>query len=214
MLFKASVFSLLFFAIVLSASAQENAAIYRSLSDYRMNVSQLSGQILIEKVADKQIDKWGVNDFKISSDVKALRKVLKNEAWGVVVNDSLFLNCRRLNVGHFYTFAEEINGEIFFLGGTTDEERYRQTSLLSATTGAVGAAMANAFLAVPRYWYVLNVESAKMEPLSDERMLIMLEEFPDLAEKYNKEPHKQGMITLKRYVTALRERFYSSSVKE
>lgn len=211
---KAILFSLLISLSMTSVFGQRSCDVCRSLSDYRMNKWQATEQIMVEKVVDKKFGKWGVNDFKISADNKVLRKFLKKEAWGVMSNDSLFLNCRRLNAGPIYAFAEEINGELLFLAGISDEERNRQMSLVIGMGSPFGGAIASASLSVERFWYILNVESAKLELLSKERMFELLNDYPDLAEKYSKEPNPQGMITLKRYIRELRGKVYSSNMGE
>jgi hypothetical protein len=204
---KTSILSLLMFCMLSSVCAQKSGVIYRSFSDFVSDKADTTNNMLVEARTRSQIYMSGGNDFKVYSEDKALSKSLKKEVWAVKSNDSLFLNCAFHQLGLWYAFAERINDKLYFSAAISfDKEIREQLAIAGAIGGPVAGGLASGSLALKRFYYVMNLDSGKMEYLSKDSMSELLQPFTDLLERYRNEKTPEDVETIKLYLTEFRNK--------
>ena len=87
---------------------------------------------------------WGGNDYSLSSKDRATEKLLKKEAFVVMLGDSLYVNCRNLRYqktafGRGFTKAKRIgNRSILFVNMLIGKEIQKEQIKASAMFGLIG----------------------------------------------------------------------------
>lgn len=208
---KKIIFALFIIVLVfqpVSGFSQSFAKIYNSPTDFFNGICDSSQGIIIERRTRGQIIMNGGNDFKISSEDKVLSKKLKKQVWGVVYNDSLFINGRPLKLGgSWYGYTEIIGKRLFLLAGIPlDKDFQDQMAIASMMGGPLVAGIAGADLALVRYYYEVYLPYGSIAILKKEKMAELLASAPDLAQSYALEEEPEKIPVLKRYLLELKKR--------
>ena len=64
------------------------------MEDYKVAKGVIADNVFIIKRKDKEVKKYGGNDFMIFTSDKNLSYMIDKYYWGIFKNDSLFINCK------------------------------------------------------------------------------------------------------------------------
>ncbi|ERI84523.1 hypothetical protein HMPREF1981_02360 [Bacteroides pyogenes F0041] len=167
----------------------------------------------IEKRSKSQILLTGGADYRITAgDNELLCHVLKKRCFAVLSDrGDLYLNCRklrykRLRFGGWFAPAVRLGNNIYFsampvgsvVGSLFVGEEDQKLG------GQVGDALATSGLVNKRVCYELNGETGKVDFVGKERMLQLLEGYPEWRQAYLKENSQESKSTFK-YIMMLKE---------
>lgn len=119
------------------------------------------------KSHSKKRQVWlGGNDYTIHTGDKAMDKVIKKEAFAIMKDDTLFVNCRNLRFektrfGNGYTIATPMHdGGLLFVNRKIGREAQKEAAVsgffVGAIGGAIGGAMVAANLVKQQYCYIVS----------------------------------------------------------
>ena len=177
--------------------AQAEVYLFQSLNDYKMGKATPAAQVFVEKRKDKEVNRYGGSDYKVYASDKKLSSMLETYYWGVLKEDSLFVNCKQLSIATGYAYAEQIRNNLFLM--LPENAKYN-------TSGA-GSALVTSFSGVTeedvRYiYYIMDLAKGKSQPLNKNRMSELLSPHAELVNQYLNEPDPGNAHTQRKYLIA------------
>lgn len=107
----------------------------------------------------------GGNDIEVVATSDTIkRKFITREVFAISTGDSLYLNCLRLDLQHWYTPAELSGDSLIFRAGIPQTERAVTNGafMFGAAGGAVYGAVDGMHTAMLRYSYSMQLESGRV----------------------------------------------------
>lgn len=167
----------------------------------------------VEKRSRNQIVLTGGADYRITAgDDESMCRRLKKRCFAVRSEEGdLYLNCRKLRYkklrfGAWYAPAVQLGKNIYFcamplgsvIGGNFVEDDDVKLG------GNIGDALAASSLVTKRVCYELNGETGKIEFLGKDKMLQILDKYPEWKQAYLKEDSQEAKDTFD-YLLKLRD---------
>lgn len=186
---------------------------YSTLGDFQENNPNYPDTFIVSQRTTGDIKAWGGNDYKVESKTETTtKKIIKNEIWGIIDNDTLYLNGIRLTGGPIWYSKVEIFGKYCFLRPAFPVAPKIQKELgLNAPQygymfGAVGGAIQGAQMAVKRIPLIYNISDGHKMLLSKKNILALLEDQPELKSSFMTEQNQDSEETLLKYLKLLNEK--------
>jgi hypothetical protein len=184
---------------------------YSTLNDFKSNAPNHLDTFIVSQRTSGDIKAWGGNDYKVESKTETTtKKVIKNEIWGIVVNDTLYLNGIRLTGLNWYSKVE-LFGKYCFLKPAFPVAPKIQKELglndpqYGYMFGAVGGAIQGAQMAVKRIPLIYSISDGQKMLLSKKNILMLLESQPELKSSFLSEANQDSEETLLKYLKLLNE---------
>ncbi|MEA4937557.1 MAG: DUF6563 family protein [Paludibacter sp.] len=179
---------------------------YKSYEELKNNTPAYPADFAVTRRTTADIKAWGGNDYKVEcTDESVSKKMIKSEIWGIIKNDTLYLNAFPIvNLGWYAKV--EIPGKYCFLRPSfpVNPKIQKQLGLnepqYGYMFGAIGGAIEGAQLAVKRIPLIYNVETGEKILLNESGILKILESKPDLNAEFEKEADKSNKAVLLRYL--------------
>ena len=138
---------------------------------------------------------WGGNDYTLTTDNKATNKILKNDAFAVMLGDIIYLNCRNLRYdkarfGNGYTIARRIGERsLLFVNRLIGRTQEKDIIVVGAAFGAIGAAISANKQIKNQVCYVISSGADEkgrigIRPIDDHLMSQMIDNRGDLLDEY------------------------------
>lgn len=205
---KSRLLGILMLLVVVPAAAQQ--VMYSNLKELMENRGDTVTTLKIEKRTKNQIYLMGGGDYRIAADNNpGLCKYLKSRCYAVRIDTSLYVNCRKMRYkryrfGQWYAPAIWLGGKVYFCAQPVGQAATSTMTPDDATRlgGEVGDAIHASGLANARVYYELNPETGKSEFVGKERMLQLLERYPELKAEFEKETSESAQVVGK-YLRAL-----------
>lgn len=187
--------------------------IYSNLKELLAQDGDTLSTMHIEKRSRNQILLTGGADYRITvGNDEAMNRRLKKRCFAVrSAEGDLFLNCRRLRYkklrfGAWYAPAVQIGKNIYFsampLGSVVGGNFVEDDDVKLG--GNVGDALAASSLVTKRVCYELNTETGKIEFLGTEKMLRLLDDYPEWKQAYQKKDSQEAQDTFQ-YLLKIRD---------
>lgn len=187
--------------------------IYSNLKELLAQDGDTVSALRIEKRSRNQILLTGGADYRITvGNDEAMNRRLKKRCFAVrSAEGDLFLNCRRLRYkklrfGAWYAPAVQIGKNIYFsampLGSVVGGNFVEDDDVKLG--GNVGDALAASSLVTKRVCYELNTETGKIEFLGTEKMLQLLDDYPEWKQAYQKKDSQEAQDTFQ-YLLKIRD---------
>lgn len=187
--------------------------IYSNLKELLAQDGDTVSALRIEKRSRNQILLTGGADYRITvGNDEAMNRRLKKRCFAVrSAEGDLFLNCRRLRYkklrfGAWYAPAVQIGKNIYFsampLGSVVGGNFVEDDDVKLG--GNVGDALAASSLVTKRVCYELNTETGKIEFLGTEKMLRLLDDYPEWKQAYQKKDSQEAQDTFQ-YLLKIRD---------
>lgn len=187
--------------------------IYSNLKELLAQDGDTLSTMRIEKRSRNQILLTGGADYRITvGNDEAMNRRLKKRCFAVrSAEGDLFLNCRRLRYkklrfGAWYAPAVQIGKNIYFsampLGSVVGGNFVEDDDVKLG--GNVGDALAASSLVTKRVCYELNTETGKIEFLGTEKMLRLLDDYPEWKQAYQKKDSQEAQDTFQ-YLLKIRD---------
>ena len=186
---------------------------YANLDEFKNNTPKYADVFEVIKRTEGDILAWGGNDYKVKSTDKTIKnKAIKREIWGIVKNDTLFLNGYYLTELNWYVKVE-IFGKYCFLKPALPVNRKIVKALeldqqpnYGMMFGAVGGAIQGAQLAVARIPLIYNLQNGESKLLNKKNIFELLQNFPDLKNEFEQETNRTDESILLKYLIKLNEK--------
>lgn len=186
--------------------------IYSNLKELLAQEGDTVAALRIEKRSKNQIVLTGGADFRITAGDESMCRRLKKRCFAVQdEKGDLYLNCRKLRYkklrfGAWYAPAVRLGKDIYFcamplgsvIGGNFVEEDDVKLG------GNIGDALAASSLVTKRVCYELNGETGKIEFLGKDKMVRLLDKYPEWKQTYLKEDSQEAKNTFG-YLLKLRD---------
>jgi hypothetical protein len=186
--------------------------IYSNLKELLAQEGDTVAALRIEKRSKNQIVLTGGADFRITASDESMCRRLKKRCFAVQdEKGDLYLNCRKLSYkklrfGAWYAPAVRLGKDIYFcamplgsvIGGNFVEEDDVKLG------GNIGDALAASSLVTKRVCYELNGETGKIEFLGKDKMVRLLDKYPEWKQAYLKEDSQEAKNTFG-YLLKLRD---------
>lgn len=187
--------------------------IYSNLKELLVQDGDTVSALRIEKRSRNQILLTGGADYRITvGNDEPMNRRLKKRCFAVrSVKGDLFLNCRKLRYkklrfGAWYAPAVQIGKNIYFsampLGSVVGGNFVEDDDVKLG--GNVGDALAASSLVTKRVCYELNTETGKIEFLGTEKMLRLLDDYPEWKQAYQKKDSQEAQDTFQ-YLLKIRD---------
>lgn len=187
--------------------------IYSNLKELLVQDGDTVSALRIEKRSRNQILLTGGADYRITvGNDETMNRRLKKRCFAVrSVKGDLFLNCRKLRYkklrfGAWYAPAVQIGKNIYFsampLGSVVGGNFVEDDDVKLG--GNVGDALAASSLVTKRVCYELNTETGKIEFLGTEKMLQLLDDYPEWKQAYQKKDSQEAQDTFQ-YLLKIRD---------
>lgn len=216
-------------SIIISTSsalvAQQTAKIFTDLDSY-VN-KQFTEETVIINEYPRSAALWaGGSDYDITPNNDNIKKKTLKRAWAVERNDSLFINARIIK-NKLYGYSPYRNDRyIYFIAGTSmlkehaiamhratgegmriyNRDKNQGAIMAGYVAGMSGAAAVAAYelddAKVPRYNYLINLQTKTVHVVDIPLMQELLEDKPVLDRQYMKEGHPEDPASLVRFFKA------------
>ena len=195
-----------------SATAHENGA-YATFIDFQNNTPTYKDTFVVIKRTKGDIQAWGGNDYKLECNNDQIKKkILKNQLWGVVVNDTLYINGKSITGGTWYSKVD-IFGKYCLLRTMfpSDPRIQKALGLKSPSSfgymfGAIGGGIQGAKMAMKRIPLIFCMSDGQMMLLSKTNMLDALSDQKELQDLFMAEKDQENEDTLLKYLLLLNEK--------
>jgi len=195
---------ILFFIFPISLLGQSEVLLFKTLEEYKIAKSVIADSVFIKKSTPKDVIKYGGNDYIISASDKRLSYLIEKYYWGVLKNDSLFVNCKPLGLGNGYAYSEQIGNFLFIL--TPANGKYNSPGETGAMMmfGAIGGVIAGAVSSnatdIKYIYYMMDLKKGKPKRLNQNRMSELLCFNEQLLNQYLNEPYPKIANTQRKYL--------------
>lgn len=184
----------------LPAAAQQ--VMYSNLKELVENRGDTVTTLKVEKRTKKQIYLLGGADYRITvDDNPGLCRYLKSRCYAVRIDTALYVNCRKMRYkryrfGQWYAPAMWLNGKVYFYAQPVGQAATSTMTPDDATRlgGEVGDAINASGLVYARVCYELNPETGKSEFVGRERMMQLLDGYPELRAEFEKETSESAEV--------------------
>ena len=176
---KTLFFVLCLFLSVEGALSQETGKLYTTLSDLLNETSSSTLNVIKEKRNKKQLFMSGGGDFKIYNGDKELDKEIKKKTFAIEIDDTLYINCIGLK------FKKRPIGA-WFAPGLICKGKVYFTS---------------------RVFYEVDdsEKKLKLDRVDSKKMEELLQRYPELLERYQKEAFKEHIEIVGKYLQAIKQ---------
>lgn len=159
---------------------------------------------------------WGGNDYKFTTGDNATDKILKKQAFAVMIGDTLYLNCRNLrfdgaNFGNGYTKAKRIGKRSLLIVNRINGKNVNSSvNTASFFFGIIGGAIAASDVMKTQVCYVISSGAGSngkigIRMIDDNLMDQMLADHNELRYKYYDERDGEKRMLAKHIIPILEE---------
>lgn len=142
----------------------------------------------VERRSKNQILLMGGGDYRIEVDENpGLNRYLRKRCYAVRIDTALYVNCRKMRYkryrfGNCYAAAMQVGGKFYFCTQPVGQAATSTAQAPDATKlgGEVGDAIAASALVAARVFYEVQPETGRAEFVSRDKMMALLEGYPDL----------------------------------
>ena len=147
----------------------------------------------------------GGGDFKIYNGDKELDKEIKKKTFAIEIDDTLYTNCiglkfKKRPIGAWFAPGLICKGKVYFTAIPTG-------SNAAMAFGVVGAAVQSANAAPSRVFYEVDdsEKKLKLDRVDSKKMEELLQRYPELLERYQKEAFKEHIEIVGKYLRAIKQ---------
>ena len=199
-----------FWALIMTLPSAAQQIMYANLRGLVENRGDTVSTLKVEKRTKNQIYLMGGADYRIAADNNpGLCKYLKSRCYAVQIDTSLYVNCKKMRykryrLGLWYAPAMWVKGKVYFCAQPVGQAATSTMTPGAAAKlgGEVGDAINASGLANARVYYELNPETGKSEFVGKERLLQLLDRYPELKAEFEKETSESAQV-VGRYLRAL-----------
>lgn len=177
---------------------------YMSFAEMRNRTPSLHCTLQVEERDPDAKTLLGGNDFQISGGGKCIsKKEIKDEMWAYSDGAKMYVNCKRFRHRDAYALALTCGRFIAFYENGTESGMNA-----AGAGGVIGYGLAETFGkgAIDRALNLIDLKTSKLFLLDRPFLTHTLDSFPDLQEKYQKEPGNDRDSIMLRYVKLIDER--------
>lgn len=200
---KATYLILCIFLLSQGLFAQEPCKSYNSITDLLNGTFDTTLSVIVEKRTKNQIFMSGGADYKIYNGDKETDKLIKTKIYAIEVNDSLYVNCRKLK------FKKNVIGAWFAPAIVCQEKVYFYAIPVGPSAavafGVVGGAAQAANAASSRVYYEMDSATKELDKVGSEKMMTLLKDYPELLEQYEKEALKEHIEIISKYLQKINQ---------
>lgn len=183
--------------------AQEPCRSYNSITDLLNGTYDTTLSVIVEKRTKNQIFMSGGADYKIYNGDKETDKLIKTKIYAIEVNDSLYVNCRKLKfkkhvIGAWFAPAIVCQGKVYFYAISVGPSA-------AVAFGVIGGAVQAANEASSRVYYEMDPAMKELDKVGSEKMMILLKDYPELLEQYKKEALKEHIEIVHKYLQKINQ---------
>lgn len=186
---------------------------YSNLKGLVENRGDTVTTLKVEKRTKNQIYLMGGADYRITAnDNPGLCKYLKSRCYAVRMDTSLYVNCRKMRYkryrfGNWYAPAMWMGGKVYFMAQPVGQVAAGTMTPGDATKlgGEVGDAINASGLVHARVYYELDPETGKSDFVGKERMMRLLDGFPEQKARLERETSEAAEV-IGKYLRFLRSR--------
>ncbi|MCF8459116.1 MAG: hypothetical protein K9G46_00185 [Flavobacteriales bacterium] len=184
--------------------AQSSGKLYGSLDGYRTDYHHIGDNLIVRNRTDLGIYIEGGSYYKVCSIDRSQDDKFKYGYWAVELNDSLFLNGFRQDMGVGYVYAEKIEENLYFLGSLKLRNQQQKKRGENDTEYELNQLLFPKEQAFDRCYYKLNLETGQLMYLRRSDMLELLSSFGDLLQQYASEKFPDHNQTIQKYLEELK----------
>ena len=179
---------------------------FENLQDFINNNPTYEDSFIVNKRTIADIKAWGGSDYKIESqDPSITKKIIKKKIWGIVKNDTLYLNGIPITGLAGYVKVEILGKYSFMhpafpINSKIQDELGVDSSQFGYMFGAIGGAIQGAQIAVKRISLIYNMETGEKMLLTKQSIFKMLQNHLDLREEFMQEPDHENEEMLLKYL--------------
>lgn len=185
--------------------------IYANLKQLLAQKGDTLTSLQVEKRSRNQVVLTGGADYRITAgDDESMRRLLKKRCFAVETDKGeLYINCRKLRYrklrfGGWYAPALRLGQNVYFsampMGSVIGAEFVDGDD--ARLGGRVGDALATSSLVTHRVYYELDGETGKVDYVGEEKMLLLLKDYPQWKEEYLHEDSQEAAV-IKKYLLRL-----------
>jgi len=189
------------------------SGLYNSLEDIIKNNPQFECKFNVKHRTTLDIQMWGGNDYKVSSDTTNVINSAINKCFAVFNGDTLFINGKHIN-GSLPFCKVENNGRFLIIkAGIPNMAKRKSVGYKSNMThidyvpigGAIGGAATGAQLAMIRFYYILDCKNGGVKILSKDYLNSLLSDFPNLKAEFESDKKTSNQTELLKYIKRMNE---------
>lgn len=185
---------------VLPCMAQQ--IMYSNLRNLQEGRGDTVSTLRIEKRSKNQILLMGGADYRIEAiENPGLSRYLRKRCYAVQVDSALYVNCRKMRYkryrfGSWYAPVLKVDGRYYFRAQPLGQVASSTATPADATKlgGEVGDAIAASALVSARVYYELDLQTGRAEFIGKDRMMELLDGYPDLQEKLQAEENESADV--------------------
>jgi len=155
---------------------------YMSLNSFINNSPNVNYNLEIKKRSKYDIAWFGGNDYKISSQIADINRIIDKDLWFINDGDSLYINGIFVNGCSFYCKIENNGKYLYFKSGIPRHYLYKKLGFKRKMIapnyyfggGALGGAVVGSDHALARYYYFLDTNSGEIKVLTWGNLLQIL----------------------------------------
>ncbi len=164
----------------------------------------------VERRSRNQILLMGGGDYRIEAvENRGLNRYLRKRCYAVRIDTALYVNCRKMRYkryrfGNCYAAAMHVGDKFYFCAQPVGQAATSTAQSPDATKlgGEVGDAIAASALVTARVFYEINPETGRAEFVGKDKMMALLEDYPDLQANLRLEQSEAADVMV-RYLQAL-----------
>lgn len=164
----------------------------------------------VERRSRNQILLMGGGDYRIEAvENRGLNRYLRKRCYAVRIDTALYVNCRKMRYkryrfGNCYAAAMHVGDKFYFCAQPVGQAATSTAQSPDATKlgGEVGDAIAASALVAARVFYEINPETGRAEFVGKDKMMALLEGYPDLQANLRLEQSEAADVMV-RYLQAL-----------
>jgi hypothetical protein len=140
----------------------------------------------------------GGNDYKIIRiTANGKKRAIKEDVFAISNGDTLFLNCEMQRLQSWYAIANQKDSLLLFKAGIC-QDIFSELSTEASLYGVLGP-IGTAHAATIRYLYVLNIQTGKVEILTEKYLKKILKSKVDILKNYEAEKDRTSDEILLKY---------------
>lgn len=195
---------------VFAQMAGTTSGAYTSYEEFKSNSPKYTAGLVVEKRSKTNILLWGGSDYEVKSTDKTITgKTVKKEVWGIVQQDTLYLNQKGLSGMNGFVRVELLDKYSFLRIGVPTKKIQKELGInifeYLSGAGAMGGAVQGGQLAVLRFSLIYDIEQNKKWLLSKDNILMLLESHNDLKTEYLAEADMEKEDVLIKYLKKLNQ---------
>lgn len=201
--------SVLLMMFVLPVEAQQ--FVYPTVSSLFQQKGDTMTTLRVEQRSKKSRYILSGADYKVICEGnRAMTRYIRSRAVAVSVNDSLFVNCKRMKYKNYtfggrYALAYRVQNRIFWSAQPVGQiaTLHARDPKSAKLPGEVGDAIQASSLVSKKVLYELDPETGASYFVDKDRMKIILSAYPDLLAEFDKETSESAEVML-RYLLQLK----------